>query len=109
MGLHRSLTLVAALIVLGSAPAGAQQGPRPFRLQEMNFDVWCQETQHLPPARCDRRLPEDDAAFQAYANTIENYEIQYLNRHAADRRIERMLNNNPADNRPPGSPPTPGN
>ena len=105
MKFPRVLGLTAALIVLGAAQAGAQQGLRPFRLGEMNFDVWCQETQHLPPARCDQRLPEDDAAFQAYANKIENYEIQYLLRHAEDRRIERMLNTNPADNRPPGTPP----
>jgi hypothetical protein len=86
---------------LVSHTALAQQGPRPFRLQEMNFDMWCQETQHLAPERCDKRLPEDDAAFQTYSNTIENYEIQYLERHAQDRRIDRMLHDNPADH-PPG-------
>ena len=106
MACHREVFLSAALTVLAAVPAVAQQGPHPFRLQEMNFDVWCQETQHLPPERCDKRLPEDDAAFQAYSNTIENYEIQYLKRHADERRLDRMLNDNAADH-PPGRPPSP--
>ena len=96
----RRLVLAVAIVATGAGAAMAQQGPRPFRLQAMNFDLWCQETQHLPPARCDRRLPQDDAAFQTYTNLITNYEIRYLQRHEQERRIDRMLMANPSGNPP---------
>jgi hypothetical protein len=88
--------LVGAALCATSMQAQAQH--RLLQLHEMNFDMWCQEQQHLPPARCDKRLPKDDAAFQAYANTIERYETQKLNGEAQDRRIDRMLDANPANN-----------
>ena len=98
--MNRSAPLLAVLLIicLSFGGAEAQQGPRPFRLQEMNFDLWCQETQQLPPERCDQRLPADDAAFQAYENKMEAYEIDYLKRHAQDRSIDRnILHYDPID------------
>jgi len=90
--------LIMSLAVVAVSSAGrAQDSGLPFRLQQINFDMWCQETQRLPPSRCDRRLPEDDAAFQAYVNRIENYEIENLRRHRQDRAIERQLRDNPTD------------
>ncbi len=62
-----------------------------LNLHEMNFDMWCQEHQNLPPARCDKRLPADDAAFQNYVDTIERYETQQLNNQAKERSIDRMI------------------
>jgi hypothetical protein len=61
-------------------PPADPQGPRDVRydVQNMNFDMWCQEQQHLPAARCDKRLPQDDADFNAYRAKIERYEIPYL-------------------------------
>ena len=44
----------------------------------MNFDLWCQEQAHLPPDRCDKRMPEDEKTFEAYRAKIEQYEIPYL-------------------------------
>jgi hypothetical protein len=74
------------------------QGDKPYPLNEMNFDMWCQEEQHLPPARCDKRLPEDDAAFQAYRNHIENYEIPFLQRKSDEQTLNRViLHNDPVD------------
>jgi len=95
---------VGAALCVGSMQAQAQ--PRLLQLHEMNFDLWCQEQQHLPPARCDKRLPKDDAAFQAYVNTIERYETQKLNGEAQDRRIDRMLKTNPGGNPPQSSGPS---
>jgi hypothetical protein len=60
-------------------------------LPEMNFDMWCQQQQQLPPARCDKRLPADDTAFRNYVDTIERYETQQLNSQANDRRIGHMI------------------
>jgi hypothetical protein len=89
--------LVAAALCASAAEADAQA--RHLKLHEINFDMWCQETQHLPPDRCDKRLPQDDAAFQAYVDTIERYETQKLNAEARERRLDRdILYNDPIDN-----------
>src|ERR1700677_2152283 len=82
----RYLALAALTGVVLTARVEAQE---PYPLQEMNFDMWCQEEQHLPPDRCDKRLPEDDTAFQTYRATIEKYEIPYLQQ----KRHEENLNN----------------
>jgi hypothetical protein len=93
-------------ILTASGGADAQQHSWRNQLQPMNFDMWCQEQQHLPPARCDKRLPQDDAAFQAYANKIEGYETQQLNQDAKDRRVDQtILRSDPSSN-PAGTPST---
>jgi len=89
---------VAALAFALPAVHAAAQGDKPYALQEMNFDMWCQEQQHLPPTRCDKRLPEDDAAFQAYRNKIERYEIPYLKGRRDEQNLNRViLHNDPVD------------
>jgi len=78
------------------ARAGAQAGP--YKLEEINFDMWCQEERHLPPARCDQRLPPDDADYRAYVSKIETYEIQYLQRKRDEDNLNRtILHNDPID------------
>ncbi|HEY3637728.1 MAG TPA: hypothetical protein VGK90_06215 [Rhizomicrobium sp.] len=95
----RIFGFTATAFALGfSAVQAIAQSVQPYALQEMNFDMWCQEQQHLPPSRCDKRLPDDDAAFQAYTNKIENYEIPYLK----DKQHQQTLNqviihNDPVD------------
>lgn len=90
-------TAVVALS-LSAARIEAQSDQQPYPLTQMNFDMWCQEEQHLPPARCDRRLPEDDAAFQAYRSKIETYEIPYLQRKRDEETLNRViLHNDPVD------------
>jgi hypothetical protein len=64
----------------------AQHAAESLKLQPMNFDMWCQETERLAPDRCDQRIPMDDAAFQDFSNKIETYEIRNLN--GRDRYIE---------------------
>src|SRR5271167_2844127 len=82
-------TLTFGLALLTAVGAAAQQHSWRNQLQPMNFDMWCQEQQHLPPARCDKRLPQDDAAFQAYANKIEGYETQQLNQDTQQHRLDQ--------------------
>lgn len=87
--------LAGIALALVAARADAQAA---YQLHEMNFDMWCQEQQHLPPERCDKRLPQDDAAFQAYTNKIENYEIPYLKRRKDDETLNRVIiHNDPVD------------
>lgn len=101
------------LVTIGIAAAGfatmahAQLNPAPsdstgqgtrYNVQEMNFDMWCQEQKHLPPARCDKRLPEDDAAFNAYQSKIERYEIPYLKEQQRQLQLNTgILHNDPVD------------
>jgi len=91
--------IAAAGLVLAVFVARAEaQGEQSYALTEMNFDMWCQEEQHLPASRCDKRLPEDDAAFQAYRNKIETYEIPYLQRKRHEQTLNSViLHNDPVD------------
>jgi hypothetical protein len=84
----RYVALGGLVAVVLTARAEAQQ---PYPIQEMNFDRWCQEEQHLPPDRCDKRLPQDDADFQAYRSKIEKYEIPYLQQKQHDENLNRVI------------------
>ena|ERR1700734_3686606 len=103
----RYLMLGGVAAVVLSARAEAQQ---PYAIQDMNFDMWCQEEEHLPPDRCDKRLPEDDAAFQAYRSAIEKYEIPYLQRKQDEENLDRVIiHNDPVDHpAQPSAPQSPG-
>lgn len=95
-------TLSAACL----AAYGAEAQTQHRQFQPMNFDLWCQEHEHHSARRCDKRLPEDDAAFQAYSNKIEGYETQQLNQEARDHRLNNtILRSDPSAN-PAGTPPT---
>lgn len=116
MNTLHTLAIGAALAGLATA-AHAQLNPTPnnpetqgmrYNVQNMNFDMWCQEEQHLPPERCDKRLPEDDAAFSAYRSKIERYEIPYLQEQQRQMRINTgILHNDPVDH--PDQPSEPQN
>lgn len=101
-----ALALAAAAFVTGSAQA---QTTGTVPLTNMNFDMWCQETQHWAPERCDKRLPQDDAAFEAYRAKIENYEVPYLQeRQEKDNMNRVLLHNDPIDHpTKPGTPKQP--
>ena len=113
----RSIFLGLGAAALAATAAQAQLNPSGndpqsqstrYPVQEMNFDMWCQEQQHLPPDRCDKRLPEDDAAFSAYRDKVERYEIPYLQEQ--ERRVKLstgILHNDPVDH--PDQPSQPQN
>ena len=92
------LILVAASMVC--APALAQRNGN-YPVQEMNFDLWCQEQAGLPAERCDKRSDQDEAAFEAYRSKVEAYEIPYLQEKGNAARLDRdILRNDPVDNPP---------
>jgi hypothetical protein len=96
----------AALSAACLAANGADAQLQRLQFEPMNFDLWCQEHMHHSPKRCDKRLPEDDAAFQDYSNKMEGYETQQLNSQARDRRLNNtILRSDPSAN-PAGTPPT---
>jgi len=79
-------------------PAAAQPNPSPDA-KTMNFDLWCQEQATLPSARCDKRTPEDERAFEAYQAALEHYEIPNRSAQYDQGRVNRdIMNNDPIDN-----------
>ena len=99
MGYFPARWLVAALLALPvAAPAALAQGAN-YDVKTMNFDLWCQEQQHLAPDRCDKRTAEDEKDFDAYRAKIEEYEIPYLQQKQNDIALDRnILNKDPVDN-----------
>ncbi|HEY0265302.1 MAG TPA: hypothetical protein VGC16_01040 [Rhizomicrobium sp.] len=82
--------------VLG-APAQAQSPRQDARAG--NFDLWCQEHMKLPAERCDKRAPEDEKAYEAYRDKVDNYaEQQQLEKRRQDQIDKTILNNDPIDN-----------
>jgi hypothetical protein len=93
-----ALFALAALTSLAATPALAQRNSN-YPVQEMNFDLWCQEQANLPAARCDKRSAEDEQAFEAYRAKVEAYEIPYLQEKANAARLDRdILRADPVDN-----------
>jgi len=69
-----------------------------YPVQEMNFDLWCQEEAGLPADRCDKRTDADEAAFEAYRAKVEAYEIPYLQQKSNAMRLDTdILRNDPVD------------
>ena len=69
-----------------------------YPVQEMNFDLWCQEEAGLPAERCDKRSAQDEAAFEAYRSKVEAYEIPYLQEKSNAARLDTdILRNDPVD------------
>jgi hypothetical protein len=90
MGIMTRTILLAAAACAFASGAGAQQdGSLP--LTNMNFDLWCQEEQHLPPERCDKRLPKDNEEFEAYRAKIEDYEVPYLEKKEQEQNFNRVI------------------
>ncbi len=93
------VTLLAATPLLAGSAQAQRNGN--FQVQEMNFDLWCQEQAGLPPERCDKRTPQDEATFEAYRRKVEAYEIPYLQEKNNAARMDRdILRNDPVDNPP---------
>lgn len=99
------------LLIMGACAfachaALAQGADAQYDLQTINFDMWCQEQQHLDPDRCDKRLPDDEKAYEAYVDTIQKYEVPYLQEKNKRQEYDRgLLHNDPIDH--PTQPSTP--
>jgi hypothetical protein len=88
--------LVAGALAMLTVPALGQG--HPYDLQTMNFDLWCQETQHWPAERCDKRTASDEATFEAYRAKVVKYEIPYLKSRENGQQLDRaILHNDPVD------------
>ncbi|HEY4943782.1 MAG TPA: hypothetical protein VII56_20305 [Rhizomicrobium sp.] len=93
--MKRALILAASIAAL-AMPAAAQSGH--YAVQTINFDLWCQETQHLPADRCDKRLPGDEADFEDYRAKVEKFEVPYLQDKESGAQLSRtILHADPVD------------
>ena len=102
----RMAVLLATAVSLVAPPAFAQRNGN-YPVQEMNFDLWCQEQAGLPAERCDKRTAQDEAAFEAYRAKVEAYEIPYLQQKQNAARLDAdIMRNDPVD-RPISKNPTP--
>lgn len=97
--------LAAVALVAFSFTASAQTTT--YDVKTMNFDLWCQEQANLPPDRCDQRLPEDEAQFEAFRAKIEKYELPYLQAKQREYNFnQRVLRNDPIDKQKDKQPPS---
>ena len=98
MNIMAKHAVLFALVALTATPALAQRNGN-YPVQEMNFDLWCQEQAGLPADRCDKRSEQDEQAFEAYRAKVEAYEIPYLQQKASAARLDTdILRNDPVDN-----------
>ena len=88
-GLSTSLAQTTSPQILSSQP------PRTYDVKNMNFDLWCQETQRYPVDRCGKRLPTDVKAFEDYRDAVERYELEYLKQVEQNRAAQERINRDP--------------
>lgn len=85
-----SLVLAALpALALAQVPGTATTQPLTYAIATLSFDSWCQEDQHLPPARCDARHQEDVRAFEDYRARVERYDLQYQQDRTKENRFEK--------------------
>ncbi len=89
-----------AALALAALPAKAagpnDTGPTTLNVQNMTFDMWCQDTQRYSYDRCQARNVKDQQDFELYRNTVENYEVQYLQDKQKDAEFQHQLMHDPS-------------
>lgn len=79
---------------------GADQSNSQTRLnvRQLDFDLWCQQTQRYSIDRCTARRDEDVKAFEDYRTAIERYELDYLKQVQKDQDLRLRQNRDPLQN-----------
>jgi hypothetical protein len=86
-------------LLMGVVAPGGHASARDYGLVPMNFDLWCQEEEHLPAHRCDQRMAADEKAFEDFQYKISPYEAQNLRTAEQDLQLRRdFMENDPIDN-----------
>jgi hypothetical protein len=102
-----TLALAALAVCLSAGSSGAQTlppapgrdlsiGTGTFGVRNMDFDLWCQQTQRYDAARCAARRAEDLKAFGDYRSSIERYELDYLKQVQKDQDLRARTNRDPS-------------
>jgi hypothetical protein len=86
-------------LLIGLVANVADASARDYGLVAMNFDLWCQEEEHLPVHRCDQRTAADEKAFEDFQHEISPYEAQNLRAAEQEMQLRRdFMENDPIDN-----------
>jgi hypothetical protein len=71
-------------------------GTGTFAVRNLDFDLWCQQTQRYDEMRCAARRLEDVKAFEDYRSSIERYELDYLKQVQKDQDLRARTNRDPS-------------
>ena len=71
-------------------------GTGTFAVRNLDFDLWCQQTQRYDAERCAARRLEDVKAFEDYRSSIERYELDYLKQVQKDQDLRARTNRDPS-------------
>ena len=103
--MRKSLLTVLLAGIAGLLPGGSwaqalpgDRNPAPgttFNVRNLDFDLWCQQTQRYAADRCAARRPEDVKAFEDYRATVERYELDYLRQQDRDQQVRARINRDP--------------
>ena len=69
-----------------------------LNVRQLDFDLWCQQTQRYSIDRCTARRDEDVKAFEDYRTAIERYELDYLKQVQRDQDLRLRQNRDPLQN-----------
>ena len=76
-------------------PSNGQTG---YNVKNMDFDLWCQQTQRYEINRCEARRPEDVKAFEDYRTAVERYELDFLKQQQRDDAFRARISRDPLQN-----------
>ncbi len=86
-----NIGIIVCGLVIAAVTASSAQPVRDGAT--LNFDLWCQEQARLPAARCDKRTPADEQAFEAHRAALEHYEIPHRSAQYNQGRVNRDIMN----------------
>ena len=103
----RKTAIATLAFVLWAGEIGAQTlpaapgrdlsiGTGTFAVRNLDFDLWCQQTQRYDAERCSARRAEDVKAFEDYRSSIERYELDYLKQVQKDQELRARTNRDPS-------------
>ena len=73
--------LAAAMLMAGPAAA-----------QELDFGVWCADIARFSSERCLEERPEDKAAYDRYAKSVNGFEAEKMRKDEAQRILNERVN-----------------
>jgi hypothetical protein len=90
---------VAPGVDLSIAPnVDPSTGQTSYNVKNMDFDLWCQQTQRYDISRCEARRAEDVKAFEDYRTAVERYELDFLKQQQRDNEFRAQTSRDPLQN-----------
>jgi hypothetical protein len=97
-GKCRSTALLFILMTgLGTSLAAPSLAATYSGADAMSFEMWRQEMQRYPAARCGARNPNDVKEYERYRTTAEQYQQNRTDQQTRDKQINDRLNRAPTD------------